>query len=151
MFKRSLKIAGWLFLPFSILWILAAAFFWYQSASKQREWEKAPAVVTSVEADIVKKGSDGAAMKYAMLSFSTQGGQEYQVRSQLGNTGKALWSIGEKVEVIFPKDAPEKAEENIFVVQYILPLGISLTALLFTLVTTLLFWVGNKKKATTAK
>ena len=90
-------------------------------------------------------------MKYAMLSFSTQGGQEYQVRSQLGNTGKALWSIGEKVEVIFPKDAPEKAEENIFVVQYILPLGISLTALLFTLVTTLLFWVGNKKKATTAK
>ena len=147
MFKQSLKIASWLFLPFSILWILAAAFFWYQSASKQREWEKAPAVVTAVEPDALEVGSDGAPMKYAMLSFRSQEGREYMVRSQLGNTGEPLWNVGEKVEVIFPADSPEKAEENIFIVQYFLPLGITLAALLFSLVTTLLFWVGNKKNA----
>ena len=147
MFKQSLKIASWLFLPFSILWILAAAFFWYQSASKQREWEKAPAVVTAVEPDALEVGSDGAPMKYAMLSFRSQEGREYMVRSQLGNTGKPLWNVGEKVEVIFPADSPEKAEENIFIVQYFLPLGITLAALMFSLVTTLLFWVGNKKNA----
>ena len=147
MFKQSLKIASWLFLPFSILWILAAAFFWYQSASKQREWEKAPAVVTAVEPDALEVGSDGAPMKYAMLSFRSQEGREYMVRSQLGNTGEPLWNVGEKVEVIFPADSPEKAEENIFIVQYFLPLGITLAALMFSLVTTLLFWVGNKKNA----
>ena len=147
MFKQSLKIASWLFLPFSILWILAAAFFWYQSASKQREWEKAPAVVTAVEPDALEVGSDGAPMKYAMLSFRSQEGREYMVRSQLGNTGEPLWNVGEKVEVIFPADSPEKAEENIFIVQYFLPLAITLAALMFSLVTTLLFWVGNKKNA----
>ena len=147
MFKQTLKIAGWLFLPFSILWILASAFFWYQSASKQREWEKAPAVVTAVEPDALEVGSDGAPMKYAMLSFRSREGREYTVRSQLGNTGKPLWNVGEKVEVIFPADSPEKAEENIFIVQYFLPLGITLAALMFSLVTTLLFWVGNKKNA----
>ena len=147
MFKHSLKIASWLFLPFSILWILASAFFWYQTTSRLREWDKAPAVVAAVEPDASKVGSDGEAMKYAMLSFCTQEGQEYMVRSQLGNTGKPLWTVGEKVEVIFPADSPEKAEENIFIVQYLLPLGITLVALMFSLVTTLLFWFGNKKNA----
>ena len=149
MFKQSLKIASWLFLPFSILWILAAAFFWYQTASKLREWEKAPAVVTAVEPEALAAGSNGEAMKYAMLSFHTQEGKEYMVRSQLGNTGKPLWTVGEKVEIIFPADSPEKAEENIFIVQYLLPLGITLAALMFSLVTTLLFWFGNKKNAKT--
>ena len=147
MFKQTLKIASWLFLPFSILWILASAFFWYQTTSKLMEWEKAPAVVTAVEPDALEVGSNGAPMKYAMLSFRSQEGREYIVRSQLGNTGKPLWNVGEKVEVIFPADSPEKAEENIFIVQYLLPLGITLAALMFSLVTILLFWVGNKKNA----
>ncbi len=141
---RTLKIASYLFLPFSVLWILAAAFFWYQAAARQWEWEKATAVVVSVGPDTAQQSADDSAIKYAFLSFRTAEGQQHQVRSKMGNSGKPLWSVGETVQVIYPASAPEAAEENLFIVQYILPLGVSVPALLLSVVTALLFISGKK-------
>lgn len=144
---RTLKIASYLFLPFSVLWILAAAFFWYQAAARQWEWEKATAVVVSVGPDTAQQSADNSAIKYAFLSFRTAEGQQHQVRSKMGNSGKPLWSVGETVQVIYPANAPEAAEENLFIVQYILPLGVSVPALLLSVVTALLFISGKRKSS----
>lgn len=147
---RTLKIASYLFLPFSVLWILAAAFFWYQAAARQWEWEKATAVVVSIGPDTAQQSADDSAIKYAFLSFRTAEGQQHQVRSKMGNSGKPLWSVGETVQVIYPANAPEVAEENLFIVQYILPLGVSVPALLLSVVTALLF-ISGKRKSTHSK
>lgn len=144
MSSHSLKIAAWLFLPLSLLWLLAAAFFWYQSAARQWEWAKAPAVVVEVAPDENEKASDGSSIKYAFFSFRSESGKEYRVRSQMGNSGTPLWTVGEELEVIYPHDHPEAAEENLFLVQYILPLGLTLAAFLFSLLTALLFIFGRR-------
>lgn len=147
---RTLKIASYLFLPFTVLWVLAAAFFWYQAAARQWEWEKATAVVVSVGPDTAQQSADDSAIKYAFLSFRTAEGEQHQVRSKMGNSGKPLWSVGETVQVIYPANAPEAAEENLFIVQYILPLGVSVPALLLSVVTALLF-ISGKRKSTPSK
>ncbi len=145
---RTLKIASYLFLPFSVLWVLAAAFCWYQAAARQWEWEKATAVVVSVAPDDTQIATDSSKINYAYLSFQTAEGKHYQVRSQMGNSGKPLWSVGETVQVIFPANAPEAAEENLFIVQYFLPLALTVPAILLSVVTALLFILGKKRKIT---
>lgn len=147
---RTHKIASYLFLPFTVLWVLVAAFFWYQAAARQWEWEKATAVVASVGPDTAQQSADDSAIKYAFLSFRTAEGQQHQVRSKMGNSGKPLWSVGETVQVIYPANAPEAAEENLFIVQYILPLSITVPALLLSVVTALLF-ISAKRKSTHSK
>lgn len=144
MFTPSLKIAGWMFLPFAIVTALVAAYFWYAQASRQWEWEKAPAVVTAVAPDATAMNTGNEPIKYAYMTFTAADGKEYTTRSQLGNSGQPIWHVGEAVEVIYPAGEPAEAEENLFLPQYILPIGITLVALMEALLTVVFFTLARR-------
>lgn len=116
----STKTCAWLFAGIAVVWLGVAVYFWASSISRQHDWKKADATVTKVE----EEASEGSNYKYSYFTFTdTESGKEYTVKSQMASSGMPLYDLGSKVEVIYPADAPNKAEENVFIVQYLLPLS----------------------------
>ena len=69
----------------------------------------------------------------------------------MGASELPIYELGSKVEVIYPTNNPTMAEENTFIVQYLLPLGITFVAIvagIFALVLFLLYRVITKKVRT---
>lgn len=112
----STKTCAWLFAGIAVVWLGVAVYFWASSISRQLDWKKADATVTMVEEE--------ASEEYPYFTFTdTESGKEYTVKSQMASSGMPLYDLGSKVEVIYPADTPNKAEENVFIIQYLLPLS----------------------------
>ena len=111
----STKICGWLFAGLTMLWLGVAAVFWAGSMIQQYDGIKAEATVTKVE-EVDK-------FKHSYFTFvDSESGKEYTVKSQMGASERPLYDMGSKVEVIYPAGRPDVAEENIFIIQYLVPL-----------------------------
>ncbi len=115
----STKICGWLFAGLTVLWLGVAAVFWVGCIGLQHDGTKAEATVTKV----VEEESERGKFKYSYFTFTdTESGKEYTVKSQMAATERPLYDMGSKVEVIYPAGRPDVAEENIFIIQYLVPL-----------------------------
>ena len=138
-FSISTRIASWLFLFLALLSGCSAAFFWLGRIDRQNEWEKATAVVTALSP--AKAGE----VQYAYFTFSTVAGQELTTRSSWASY-PTEYSIGEKVEVIYPPDEPEEASENTFGSQFILPLILTFEPIIMSFLCMACFLVARKLK-----
>lgn len=111
----STKICGWLFAGLTVLWLGVATVFWVGSMIQQYDGIKAEATVSKVE--------EVDNFKHSYFTFvDSESGKEYTVKSQMGASAMPLYDLGSKVEVIYPAGKPDEAEENVFIVQYIVPL-----------------------------
>lgn len=140
--KSSLTIAACLFLPITLLALAVAGYFWVDSMSRQWKWQQAEATVTGIE---WQESESVGTKKYAhaVLTFTTPEGKKVSVLSQMASSEQPLYKVNETLSVIYPANAPEKAEENVFIVQYLLPLSVTVMALFCALVTLLLFIFGR--------
>lgn len=142
----SAKIGACLFTVITVLWMVIAVYFWADSISKQSTWSTAESIVTKVATD----DSENSNIRYSYFTF-TDSGKEYTVKSKMGASELPIYELGSKVEVIYPTNNPTMAEENTFIVQYLLPLGITFVAIvagIFALVLFLLYRMITKKVRT---
>ena len=145
--KSSLTIAACLFLPITLLALAVAGYFWYDSLHRQAEWNKAEATVTRIEwKESTNSHGEKAPFAYAVFSFSSADGNVTEVLSQTAAAQKPLYEVGDKQWVIYPPDAPEEAQEDIFLVQFLLPLVLTVVAASICLITALLFFFGRRAR-----
>lgn len=141
--KHSLTIAAYLFLPFTLGSLAIAGYFWFNSMSRQWEWQQAEATVTGIE--WVESESVGTLkFAHAVLTFTTEDGQKVSVLSQMASSEQPLYQVHDTLPVIYPPQAPQEAEENVFIVQYLLPLSVTVMALFSGAITLLLFILGRR-------
>ena len=139
----SAKIGSWLFAVVTVLWMGVAVFFWADSIIKQKTWEKAAAIVTKIAED----DRENSNIQYSYFTFTdTERGKEYTVKSKMGSSEMPIYELGSKVEVIYPANNPAEAEENTFIVQYILPLGFTFVAFMAGFFTLVLWVIYRKTK-----
>lgn len=138
----SVRIGAWLLLVMAVLSACVASYFWHDSICCRNEWQKAIATVTALSSEQGAQGPDS--LTYAHFTFTTATGQEVTVRSQMASN-PPMYKPGEKVEVIYPAAEPEEAEEDLFVVQYILPLALSVEVLFISLLSFIFFRISRKE------
>lgn len=125
--RASAKIGAWIFTVITVLWLGIAVFFWADNIHKQRTWNRAEATVTKVTKDTEENSN----IKYSYFTFTdTESNKEYTVKSKMGATDMPIYELGCVVEVIYPAAHPDEAEENVFIVQYILPIGFTLATVI---------------------
>lgn len=145
--KYSLSIAACLFLPVTLIVLGLAGYFWYDSLHRQAEWNKAEATVTRIEwKESTNSHGEKAPFAYAVFSFSSADGNVTEVLSRTAAAQKPLYEVGDKQWVIYPPDAPEEAQEDIFLVQFLLPLVLTVVAASICLITALLFFFGRRAR-----
>ncbi|MBQ8478855.1 MAG: DUF3592 domain-containing protein [Akkermansia sp.] len=149
--KHALTIAACLFLPATLISLIIAGYFWFDSLNRQSEWSKAEATVTRIE---WKESTNGHGEKvpfaHAIFTFTTADGSVVEVPSQTAASGKPLYRVGDTQWVIYPPNAPQQAEEDTFLVQFLLPLILTVETLLIGLITALLFYFGRRAQRKTA-
>ena len=149
--KHSLTIAACLFLPATLISLIIAGYFWFDSLNRQSEWSKAEATVTRIEwKERTNSQGEKAPFAYAIFTFTTADGTKVEVPSKTAASEKPLYNVGDTQWVIYPPNAPEQAEEDTFLVQFLLPLILTVETLIIGLITALLFYFGRRaqRKAT---
>ncbi|MBQ3218759.1 MAG: DUF3592 domain-containing protein [Akkermansia sp.] len=148
--KSSLTIAACLFLPITLLALAVAGYFWVDSLHRQAEWNKAEATVTRIEwKESTNSHGEKAPFAYAVFSFRSADGNVTEVLSQTAAAQKPLYEVGDKQWVIYPPDAPEEAMEDVFIVQYLLPLILTAAGIFIGIITALFFYFGHRAQRNT--
>lgn len=148
--KYSLSIAAWLFLPVTLIVLGLAGYFWVDSLHRQAEWNKAEATVIRIEwKESTNSHGEKAPFAYAVFSFSSADGNVTEVLSQTAAAQKPLYEVGDKQWVIYPPDAPEEAQEDIFLVQFLLPLILTAAGIFIGIITALFFYFGHRAQRNT--
>lgn len=143
--KHALTIAACLFLPATLISLIIAGYFWFDSLNRQSEWRKAEATVTRIEwKERTNSQGEKAPFAYAIFTFTTADGSVVEVPSQTAASGKPLYRVGDTQWVIYPPHAPQQAEEDTFLVQFLLPLILTVETLIIGLITALLFYFGHR-------
>lgn len=147
--KYTLNIAAWLFLPATILVLAAAGYFWYDSLSRRWDWERAEATVSRIEwKESTNSHGEPTRFAYAIFSFTTSDGTVAEARSQTAASNRPLYKVGDSQQVIYPPDAPQKAQEDIFLVQFLLPLVLTAAGMFVGFISALLFYLGHRAQNT---
>lgn len=143
--KHSLTIAACLFLPVTLISLILTGYFWFDCMNRQAEWHKAEATVTRIEwKESTNSHGEKVPFAHAIFTFTTADGTKFEVPSQTAASGKPLYRVGDTQWVIYPRNAPEQAEEDTFLVQFLLPLILTVETLIIGLITALLFYFGRR-------
>lgn len=145
--KHSLTIAACLFLPVTLISLILTGYFWFDSLNRQAEWHKAEATVTRIEwKESTNSHGEKVPFAHAIFTFTTADGSVVEVPSQTAASGKPLYRVGDTQWVIYPPNAPEQAEEDTILVQFLLPLILTVETLIIGLITALLFYFGHRAR-----
>ncbi len=97
-------------LCFAAVLLYGAAWLFSNAREKVENWERSPAVVVEkVRATKQRKHVRSRTRYRYIVEFTAADGQQYRVRNQTIYFSGADYDIGEKVEVVYPPDCPEKA------------------------------------------
>lgn len=145
--KHSLTIAACLFLPVTLISLILTGYFWFDSLNRQVEWHKAEATVTRIEwKESTNSHGENVPFAHAIFTFTTADGTKVEVPSQTAAGKKPIYNVGDTQWVIYPPNAPEQAEEDTFLVQFLLPLILTVETLIIGLITALLFYFGHRAR-----
>ena len=89
------------------------------------------------------RGRRGGGSYYPVFRFTAQDGQEYRVKHNQGSNPPA-WTKGEKVELIYLPDNPEKAVPNTFWGKYAVPFFLAIFGTGFTVLGSFVAWHSRK-------
>ncbi len=108
--KKSLLYSAYGVLCFAAVLLYAAAWLFSDAREKVEEWERSPAVVVDMVRATPQKKNVRTRTRYRyIVEFTAADGQQYRVRNQTIYFSGADYDIGEKVEVVYPGNCPEKA------------------------------------------
>ncbi len=117
--------------------LLLCGALWQYCAVQHRldTWQRAEATIVALEKEDsahTSKGGQRSSVYYPRFCFTAADNRSYTVRGKVGSN-PAAYRCGEKVEALYPSEAPAEAQINTFTEQYFLCLLLTAFGLFTTI------------------